>query len=144
MVFTAGQIGMIPGSLDVVSGVENQAKLSMRSLQRVLNVYNVSVTDSLMVSTPFRPFKKTFQRQTFKKVFLAFNQCSEGCKSIILSQGGSCFVPLGLNRLMVVLLNLKDQSWLIRKVKKKALDWYKIDSDLPWEKKKRKILFSLS
>jgi len=46
VLFTAGQIGMVPGTLDLVSGLGNQARLSMRSLKRVLDVYGKAVTDA--------------------------------------------------------------------------------------------------
>jgi len=46
VLLTAGQIGMIPGTLDMVKGVGNQTRLSMRSLNRVLHVYGKNVTNS--------------------------------------------------------------------------------------------------
>ena len=39
----AGQIGLIPGSMELPDSVEIQAKLSMRHLKRILQVYNIDI-----------------------------------------------------------------------------------------------------
>lgn len=49
VLFTAGQIGMVPGTLDLIpGGAANEATLSMRSLKRVLKVYRRDILDARM------------------------------------------------------------------------------------------------
>jgi hypothetical protein len=49
LVFVAGQIGLVPGSMTLASGIENQARLGLRHLARVLDVFNCSTRDIVQV-----------------------------------------------------------------------------------------------
>ena len=49
VLFVAGQIGLIPGSMDLPDIVEIQAQLSLRHLIRILQVYQMDVTNVVQV-----------------------------------------------------------------------------------------------
>ena len=49
VVFVAGQIGLIPGSMVLAEGPENQARLGLRHLARVLEVFGCSTSDIVQV-----------------------------------------------------------------------------------------------
>ena len=49
VLFVAGQIGLIPGSMDLPDSVEIQAQLSLRHLIRILQVYQMDVTNVVQV-----------------------------------------------------------------------------------------------
>ena len=49
LVFVAGQIGLIPGSMVLAEGPENQARLGLRHLARVLEVFGCSTSDIVQV-----------------------------------------------------------------------------------------------
>ena len=49
VLFVAGQIGLIPGSMDLPDSVEIQAQLSLRHLIRILQVYQMDVTNIVQV-----------------------------------------------------------------------------------------------
>ena len=42
ILYIAGQIGLIPGSMELPNSIEIQAQLSMRHLIRILQVYNLN------------------------------------------------------------------------------------------------------
>ena len=50
--FVAGQIGLIPGSMVLAQGFDNQARLGLRHLARALEVFSCSTKDIVQVS-PF-------------------------------------------------------------------------------------------
>ena len=49
LVFVAGQIGLIPGSMVLAEGPEDQARLGLRHLARVLEVFGCSTSDIVQV-----------------------------------------------------------------------------------------------
>ena len=51
--FVAGQIGLIPGSMTLAEGMENQARLGLRHLARVLDVFGCSTRDIVQVRTNY-------------------------------------------------------------------------------------------
>ena len=56
--FVAGQIGLIPGSMVLAQGFDNQARLGLRHLARALEVFSCSTKDIVQVS-PFE-YKNDF------------------------------------------------------------------------------------
>lgn len=45
ILYVAGQIGLIPGSMELADSTRDQARLSMRHLKRILNVYHLHVAN---------------------------------------------------------------------------------------------------
>jgi len=50
LLYVAGQIGLVPGSMSLISGLESQAELSLRHLRRILEVYNLTTHDIIWVN----------------------------------------------------------------------------------------------
>ena len=46
----AGQIGLIPGSMELVAGIDNQAVLALRHVKRVLAAYGLNLSNVMLVS----------------------------------------------------------------------------------------------